>query len=183
MSRLKRSSISKEYRRTCTACKKSVINPSGPIKANILLLGAFPGKEEFKYNAPWSGNAGDLLKGELRRAGITYGACRATNMWMHWKPHTHDDLYEECLDFNRSQMFKELQGRRAVLLMGSDVVSFFCRGYSVSELNGLEVESEFLPKSVEVAVACFNPASALRGSIGETRLAIQKFGKLTREMR
>jgi uracil-DNA glycosylase family 4 len=146
------------------------------------LIGDKPGKEEWMTGQLWSGRAGDVLKDELRRAGITFGACRTTNMWMHNKTHTDAAEYETCKNFMLTNLFKEMEGRKAVLLMGAEVVSFFCPGFTVSQLNGLRVESGYIKKGV-IAVACLNPGTALRDKVGEVRLAIQKFGKMTKEVR
>ena len=82
------------------------------------------------------------------------------------------------------QMMKELQGRVAVLLMGTDPVNFFT-GHGSADLSGLDVTNicQLMPKSVKLVVASVNPAQSLKGGAGEVRFAIQKFARLSKEYR
>ena len=124
---------------------------------------------------PWVGEAGKILAAEMGRAGITLARCRLTNMWLHMP----NDVCDK--NWHITQMKKELLGRTAVLLMGSDVLSEFLPGEMISDWNGLEIVSPELPKSIKVAVAAFNPAIAMWDKLGETRLAIQNFVDAARE--
>ena len=66
----------------------------------------------------------------------------------------------------------EASGKKAVLLVGSDVVGAFT-SYKVSDVNGLQVDSAIL--SAPIIYAMYNPALALHRSVGEIRFAISKF--------
>jgi len=160
-------------RTPCPDCGKLLVDPCGPPRAEILLLAEFPGFYEIKSGTPWTGPAGDILKKELRRVGIQYEKCRATNLWGHEKDNKTCDFAGHW-----QRTLTELSGRRAVLLMGSDVSSWFL-GVPVSEVTGLVVTSDKLPWGT-MAVAMYNPAIASHDKLGETRLAIEKFGEVVR---
>jgi len=164
-------------REVCEDCGKLLVTPGGPPNADVLLLAEFPGYYEIQEGKPWVGPAGDILKTELRRVGIRYEKCRATNLWQHAK-----DTNGCTIGGHWQRTLQELQGRTAVLLMGSEVATWFLQ-MAVSEVTGTVVESERLPKSVEIAVAMFNPAIAQHDKLGEVRLAIERFGKEVRRMR
>ena len=159
----------------CEFCGRILVLPCGPPKSPILLLAEFPGYWELRTKQPWSGPAGDILKKELRRVGVMFEKCRATNLWSHEK-----DL--KTCEFNGhwQRTLQELSGRKAVLLMGSDVSTWFL-GLPVSEVTSLVVQSDKLPRGT-VAVAMYNPAIAQHDKLGETRLAIEKFGEIVRDI-
>ena len=163
-------------RTLCETCGKLLVDPCGPSRAPVLLLAEFPGYYEVKSGVPWTGPAGDILKKELRRVGIQYEKCRATNLWQHEK-----DNVTCTISGHWQRTIGELQGRLAVLLMGSEVATHFL-GRAVSEVTGTFVKSDLLPKSVKVALAMYNPAICLHDKLGETRLAITRFAEATKKM-
>ena len=158
----------------CPDCGKLLVEPCGPPRASILLLAEFPGWYEIKSGVPWTGPAGKVLKDELRRVGIRYEKCRVTNLWQHEK-----DTKTCELSGHWQRTLVELQGKIAVLLMGSEVATHFL-GVAVSDVTGTFVQSPLLPKSVEVALAMYNPAIALHDRLGEVRLAITRFAAAVR---
>ena len=99
--------------------------------------------------------------------------CRATNLWSHEKDNKTCDFAAHW-----QRALTELSGRRAVLLMGSDVSQWFL-GIPVSEVTGLEVQSDKLPRGA-VAIVMYNPAICSHDKLGEVRLAIEKFGEAVR---
>jgi uracil-DNA glycosylase len=157
-------------RLTCPNCGKLLVEPSGRPSSRILFLAEFPGFQEIEENAPWVGPAGDVFKRELQRAGIVYNTCRSTNLWLHGV-----DTKTCEFKWHLEQAFKELQGKEAVLLIGSEVSKYLLEK-PVSEVSGLRVTAPLLPKEIKLAVACFNPAMATKGEgVGEIRLAIERF--------
>jgi len=134
----------------CDVCGNDLVHAMGPIKSPLLLLGAYPGEEEVAEGMPWVGKAGEILKYELQLAGIAWGTARVTNMWMHIPPPAKSDIYEACMSFNITQMMKELQGRVAVLLMGTDPVNFFT-GHGSADLSG---RNRYVPTDAEECEAC-----------------------------
>ena len=166
--------MEQELRVPCPDCGLLLVDPCGPPRSPILLLAEFPGFYEVKSGVPWTGPAGDILKKELRRVGIQYEKCRATNLWQHAK-----DNVTCTISGHWQRTISELQSRRAVLLMGSDVAKHFL-GLAVSDVTGTFVKSDLLPKSVEVALMMYNPAICLHDRLGETRLGITRFAEAVR---
>jgi len=159
-------------REACKYCGNLIIEPSGPVKAEILLVGSAPDWEDIKNGEPLSGKAGDVLREELQRAAVIPGRCRVTNLWVHAKNP------KDCeVDFHVTRLFKELTGRKYILLMGTDAVQIFMPEISVSDVTGLEILSPDLPKDAR-ALAMYAPSIALSDKLGETRFAIENFSNL-----
>ena len=153
----------------CEKCGRRLVLPSGPEDAEILLVGDAPSYNEIKEGQPWIGPAGDVLRTELRRVQINPNRCRITNMWLHGKTN-------EC-EAHIDELMAEMQGRKVILLMGADCVTYFT-GQNVSDVSGLRVDkmTDMLPAGV-VAYAIFNPAIALHEKLGEVRFAMEKFAE------
>jgi uracil-DNA glycosylase family 4 len=154
----------------CPIChNEDCVPASGPRNSPILIVGEFPGQEEIKHGKPLVGRTGTVLRNELAYLGLDMNAMRLCNLWLH-EPNGN----EECLQYGASQVIKEATGRKAIFLLGSDVVKYFC-GLDVSKVTGLKVTSTYL--SAPLIMASYNPAIVFKGTVGEARLAIQKFAK------
>lgn len=155
-------------RETCPKCGKDLVLAAGNPKSKILLVGEYPGSAEIMQGVPFVGESGKILAAELMRVGIQLAQCRATNLWQHVK--------NECdLDWHKNQMTREFKGRQWVLLMGSEVSKvLFDKG--VMELSGIEMKHKLFPH-VRMMVSP-NPAQLLHGSVGEFRLALQRFREM-----
>ena len=160
----------------CPHCNAMLVAPAGPSNAKVLLVGEFPGHNEIRQGRPFVGWAGDLLKKEMGMAGLQYTACRVTNLWQHGKSKD-----EDCLNWNFSQCVDEMKGRRAILLMGSDCANAFLED-SIMNVAGTKVKSPYFPKEVKVIMAAPNPAILLHDTVGEFRLALNKFAKETKKL-
>ena len=156
---------------TC-ACGKSIVPPSGPEKAPILIVGEFPGKEEMRSGQPFVGPAGMILRSELNKVGITLGECRVTNLSLHQFP---DD---PCWQLGLEQVIREAKGRRAILLLGSECSKMLLKK-PVTTISGLRVKSEYL--DAPIVMATINPAALITGTVGELRLTLQRFAKLVKK--
>ena len=162
-------------RKSCPICGGLIVPAAGPANSDILLVGEFPGHYEMQQGIPFVGPSGDILKEELARAGISYGQCRVTNLWLHGKK----EKDEAELAWHMGQLAAELDGRKYVLLMGSDVCSAFLGPKeSVMDWSGMVVKSDYLPKSVRKAVVSPNPALLMHDTTGEFRLALQRFKEI-----
>lgn len=62
------------------------MRPSGPIPANIALIGEAPGSEEERVGLPFIGPSGKLLDSLLRAAGLHRDNCFVTNVCNHRPP-------------------------------------------------------------------------------------------------
>lgn len=150
------------------SCGRAIIPPSGPQNAEILIIGEFPGKEEEKRGQPFVGPAGGVLRGELYKVGINMNTCRITNLALHQDPQ------DVCYTFGLEQAIREAHKRKAILLMGSECSRVFI-GKPVTSISGLMVKSKYL--DAPIIIATVNPAAVISGTIGEFRLAVQKFAK------
>lgn len=166
----------------CPACNQEIITASGPQHAPILLVGEFPGKEETQQGVVMVGAMGGVLRNEMSFVGLDFKRCRKMNLWQHVPPKTKkppfvydaDGNIVTCYDIGVQAVIDEAQERKAILLMGSDVVREFV-GKSVTEVTGLLVNAPRLP-NIPI-VACLNPAIVFHGSVGELRFALKNFAK------
>jgi uracil-DNA glycosylase family 4 len=155
----------------CPVCGREDCVPANGVSSSpILIVAEMPGSEEIKYGEPLIGATGRVLRTELAYLGIDMKSLRLCNLWLH-EPNKN----EKCLEYGASKVIEEAKGRKAILLVGSDVVEYFCN-IKVTKVSGLEVTSPYL--SAPLIMACPNPALVFKGSgIGEMRLALQKFVK------
>ena len=126
----------------CPSCASKIVPPHGYSKS-ILIISEFPGKLEMEKGIPfasssWVPSAGKILRKELQRLDVDLLQLRCCNLWLH--PPNKD---ENCLKAGETVCLEEAKGKDAILLMGSEAVSHFT-GYSVMDVNGLEVESPML---------------------------------------
>ncbi len=150
----------------CPVCFDKLVQPTGNPKSEILLVGSAPGEQELLELEAFVGWTGKNFRRELAIAGLDFYQCRSTNLWLH-KPNKS----EECFNFCLEQVIKEAIGKKLILLMGAETVSFLT-GHKVSDVCGLWVESTYF--SCDKIMAMFNPAQLTHGGIGEIRLALKK---------
>ena len=154
--------------KTCKHCKDTLIKPIGNKKSPVLLVGEFPGWKELKYKTPFIGQTGDILKKELFNHGVDWKSCRITNLWLHAKRPASKD----CLEYHYQLLLKECIGKKAILLMGSDTAKRVI-GKNIMSVTGMRIE--IINLSAPLIVASVNPAQVTHGTLGEFRLAIQRF--------
>lgn len=70
-----------------------MMRPDGPIPAQIMLVGEFPGDREESTGVPFSGTSGQELNRMLHEAGIMRSECLATNVLSHQPPHGDSSAY------------------------------------------------------------------------------------------
>lgn len=143
-----------------------MLNPAGVPEAEILFVGDAPNGLDIKNDEVWTGPAGDIMRAEFRKAGISSKNIRVTNMWRH--PKTKDCNFEA---YHLTTLLHEMMNRKLVVLMGAEACKYFT-DENVSDMNGLVVTSEMIPSTVGKTIAMFNPALALHDRLGEIRFAI-----------
>jgi hypothetical protein len=123
--------------------------------------------DEVKSGKPFSGATGSVLRIELGKLGVDLSRMRIANLWLHIPNHN-----EDCLKYSVEQVIKEAKGKEAILLIGSDTVKYFCDA-KVSQVNGLEVKSNYL--SAPILMALIQPATVFHGCAGELRFGLKRF--------
>lgn len=155
----------------CPSCGERVCPPSGK-SPDLLIIGEFPSREEMIQGRPFASSpnfmsAGKIFRKELERVGVSLNDFRVINLWLH-EPNSNENCFKAGYDF----VLEEAKGKKAILLVGSDVVDTFTT-YKVSDVGGLQVDSNIL--SAPIIYAMPNPALAQHRSLGEVRLSIEKF--------
>lgn len=157
-------------RERCPNCGKLLVDPFGNQSSAYLIAGEFPGYEELRMGTPFCGKAGEILQAELARAGLSVANFRITNLWLHAMNEKECDMA-----WHLDHLTKEMKGKKAVLLMGSELSKvFFHRG--IMEMSGLEVKNEAFPKTRFMMSP--NPALLFHGPVGEFRLAVSRFAEM-----
>ena len=152
----------------CKVCQtEDTVLPHGNKQSKVLIIGEFPGDDEVIKGIPFIGPTGRILKQELAYLGVDLKQIRRGNLWIH-KPNSN----LECRNYGAEVMIQEAKGRQVIWLIGSDAVKFFTNE-KVSEVNGLQVQSELL--SAPTIMACIQPASVFSKPIGEFRFGLKKF--------
>lgn len=161
--------------RNCPKCGTPLVEAAGPKDAIALLVGDSPGVAEKVQGVPFVGKAGDILRVELQRVGLSLDEFRLTNLWMH-------DAMPAEENYHLGALIKEANRHKLVLMMGSDVVRKMT-GRNVSEVSGLTVRSRYVGRGTRL-MASFNPAYAFKegSTIGELRLAIERFAAQYRKL-
>jgi uracil-DNA glycosylase family 4 len=165
----------------CPSCGYKVLSPTGKTGAPILVVGEAPGPEELRRGAPWTHQAGEILRAEFARAGIAITDCRFTNLWLHAERKKKDDLYRGCFDYCMGDLMDEFCYARAVLLCGAGPVEMIL-GKKVGTVNGLQCKPVD-PWSPLMCVAAVSPASVITGVVGDFRFAVTKFAEYTKDLR
>ena len=162
-----------EKQQSCPICGTDKFVPAfGPKKSKVLIVGEYVGDQEIKQGLPMVGNMGNVLRTELAYLKFDFKSARRTNLWRH-TPNKN----KECLQNGMEEVIKEAKGRKAILLLGNEVVDLFLNK-SVMKIAGLNVKCDYF--SAPVVVCCPNPAMAFHAGhgIGEIRLALTKFVRL-----
>ena len=156
----------------CPVCASECVPPINTSK-NILVIGEFPSDEEVRQGRPFASNpnfmsAGKVFRKELERLGVSMNQMEIMNLWMHLP-----NKDERCFQLGYEHVLDEAKGKKAILLVGSDVVNTFTE-YKVSDTNGLQVDSSIL--SAPIIYSLIQPAIVLHGrGLGEVRFGIEKF--------
>src|SRR3990167_6879453 len=148
-----------KMRITCPVCDLQIVSAIGPKDSPILICGEFPGYHETIEGKPFVGDAGEVLKEELKRMKLKYMDFRVTNLWYHETPDKKSDIYKECFSLSATACINESKGKKVILLLGSDCAKYFV-GLPVSDIAGLRVQSPYL--SAPIIICGPNPAACLQ---------------------
>ena len=171
---------------TCPHCGTNNCVPAyGDEDSPVLLVADVPGDIEIVQGIPLIGRTGTILRQMLAKMGWDLSQFRVMNLWNH-EPNKNED----CFMHGKELVLKEILGepetdqqqdppsvwypnrKRAVLLIGADVAKAFLTN-NVSDVCGMQTESIYF--SVDVLMACYNPAIVFHSVAGEVELALKKF--------
>lgn len=155
----------------CPSCGDSICPPSGNSK-QLLIVGDAPDRMDMMKKHPfsidtWRTTPGKVLRKELERMGASLNEFRACYLWLHETTRSGS-----CWQAGYDNVLTEAKGKKAILLMGAEVVSTFTQ-YKVSDVSGLQVDSPIL--SASIIYAMISPGLAIQRSLGEVRFAITQF--------
>jgi len=155
----------------CPFCGKSLVQPSGPDNASVGIISEYPGQYELRHLIPFVADApaGKILRRELSFFKLDYEKMRVTNVWRH-DPSSQEGEY----DWHRVQAIKAVANCKYLLLLGSEATSAFL-GNGVMAVSGLWSNSLYFPDKLIMPAP--NPAALIHGTVGEFRLALQKFSE------
>lgn len=156
----------------CPACGESACPPFG--NSDFLIIGEQPNDLDMQRGQPFSSStnfvtAGRVLRKEMERVGLSLQDFRGAYLWLH-----EPNKSENCWQAGYDNILDEAKGKKAILLLGADVVETFT-SYKVSDVSGLRVESSLL--SAPLIVASVSPSLSLARTIGEVRFAVSQWKK------
>jgi hypothetical protein len=157
-------------RKFCPICNAQLVLPRG--QSDLLIIGDAPDREDLTQGIPFASNpnymtAGRILRKEMELVGVSLNQFRLTYLWQHTP-----NKAEECFRLGYDAVLGEAKGKKAILLIGSDVVETFTE-YKVSDVSGLQVTSSVL--SAPIIYAMTSPALAMHRALGEIRHGVEKF--------
>jgi hypothetical protein len=147
-----------------------MIDPVGKVDAPILLVGDAPDHDDLMKNMPFVSKRGDVLRDELGRVGSSLQGCRITFLHRH-------AIAEDCTG-HLTDLLREMQNRKAVLLIGADT----CKPFGITDVSkycGLTIEHFLIPRNCGFVMVTVNPPQ--KDAIGEFRLSLEKFARRIRQ--
>jgi len=145
---------------SCRLCPLSLnrnltVPGSGPSKADIMLVGEAPGREEDLKGLPFVGRAGRLLDEALEEAGLSRSDVFITSVIKCRPPDNRKPKKKEielCLPYLQAQM--EAIRPRIICLMGNTAAGALLGVQGVTALRGQISRDRFL--------VTYHPAAVLR---------------------
>src|SRR3972149_4362910 len=74
---------------------KVYVGGTGPIGAKLAIIGIAPSSDDVKQNKPFTGSSGNILRADLREAGINLDDCYRTNIFKYQLPNNEFKKHEE----------------------------------------------------------------------------------------
>lgn len=131
---------------------------SGPVSAEIMIVGEAPGFTEDVQGQPFVGPAGKLLDTLLHQIGLSRQQVFITNVLKCRPPQNRDPMPNEadaCLPYLRHQFV--LVRPKAVLILGRHALERMLPGVgSISRVHG-----QIFMRSGVAFMPCYHPAAAL----------------------
>jgi uracil-DNA glycosylase len=149
--------------RACTLCglhatRTQAVPGTGPVAAEIMIVGEAPGFNEDVQGQPFVGAAGKLLDTLLGQIGLSRQQVFITNVLKCRPPQNRDPMPHEadaCLPYLREQF--ALIRPKAVLVLGRHALERMLPGVgSISRVHG-----QIFMRSGVAFVPCYHPAAAL----------------------
>lgn len=118
---------------------------------------------------------------QLGSFGLQLSQFNQTALYMHQLPKskkTKEDkaILQGCIDFSIQEVVKLAQGKKIILLMGSETTKVFT-GFSASEVYGLNVApSEYFPE-VPMIIPAPNSDKLMNQPVGELRIALKSLAE------
>ena len=153
----------------CAHCDMGVhVEATGPEDSEILIISFAPNSYDERNKFPFLKPDDAILRTELSMVGYPLLYARQIFMWQHAPVDDESHVNKVVAD-----VMHEMKDRTHVLMVGSQLAKFFTKTI-ITEINGMEMESMLTPNDVGVTYV-YDPAMASNKSVGEFRLAIQKF--------
>jgi DNA polymerase len=149
--------------RVCTLCglhasRTQAVPGSGPVPADVMIVGEAPGFNEDVQGLPFVGAAGKLLDTLLAQIGLSRDQVFITNILKCRPPQNRDPMPNEaeaCMPYLRHQF--RLIRPKAVLVLGRHALERMLPGVgSISRVHG-----EFFMRGGVAFMPCYHPAAAL----------------------
>jgi DNA polymerase len=146
--------------RACQLCPLSegrnfAVPGSGPVPAEIMLVGEAPGREEDLRGLPFVGRAGRLLDGALEQAGLERSKVFITSVIKCRPPQNRKPKkaeIDQCRPYLQAQI--DILHPKIICLMGNTATQAILGKQGVTSLRGQILQDRFL--------VTYHPAAVLR---------------------
>lgn len=152
----------------CPLCGDPLMPTLYPRQRYRLLLNVVPDERDRQKML-------SILAGEFRMAGLQLTNYSVTYFWRHAFPEKSN--FEPEWDQHCRLALRDLRGAEAVLALGTEATEALV-GENASEVSGLWLTSNLLPDAAILAGPSLN--SIVNGTLGEWRLALQRWKERTR---
>lgn len=158
--------LHEHYHKICTcALKETATQPvfgDGNEKAEIVLIGEAPGKDEDRDGKPFIGRSGKLLTEIIAKSGFPRETVYITNTVKYRPPNNRDPLPEEK-EACKEWLLAELNFIKPKLIVpvGRHAMWTFFPGESIGELHGKLLKKKIPELSTESFFPLYHPASAI----------------------
>lgn len=171
----------------CPACAEEVINPAGSTDCDFIIVEEFPElclpTPAMGYNNAWKREEWTpkkILANELTKIGMVPQQFRIVSVFPHLPP-ANGMPDENCYNAGLSQAVNEINGKRGVIVLGSNLCKeFTC--YDLKKVQGLSgVESQYIPDGDVPRVFLSSVRTIYSVGAGKFRLGLQRFANQLQE--
>lgn len=170
----------KLFCKKCELCRNDLtgqlmpmVPGTGPVPADIMIVGMNPGRQEQQRLIPFIGRAGSVLDRALQEAGINRESCYLTTAVKHALPSTRKKLRKPEIEACRPFLDIELRAvkPKVIVALGGDAIGLFTGNNKVMDQRGrpLPLGEEF---GNAILMPTFHPANFLYKESEPTELVI-----------
>lgn len=148
---------------------------TGNTKAEIMFIGEAPGADEDKHGVPFIGQSGQLLRAEMKEAGINDQEVYITNTVKCRPKDNRDPAPEEmqaCSSFLQSQI--KLIKPKVIVAVGRHAIRAVTGSKDkITKIRGTHLSTPFLQSAIVIPI--YHPSYVMRNLHTQTQAVLNEF--------